>query len=1060
MSAVPVADTISEIMERLPSLSGFGRNITENIKRHLTDIKGNCSGPAKLDLSHAKTRKWVGDVIDLLYSVDDLSADVVLLLKRSRIASAFKCNLKLLLQLRQIEKQLLFLVKSMKEVKMLPNQNAEEEEKEEDYVKEMENILEKKGDLVRAVVIFGIKGMRKTESAKHVWEDEKVKSRFDVVMCIDGLDLEGYYAQSVMDRVNHELEEEKKKKKSGEGKGFFVVLNNFQNNDHTEWLKLAEKLKEVAVTSCEVGVLLVTTVELAVARFVGSSFEQTRFLFDWLSPSASRRPSVFLRIAEAIESLLKMCVEDDGGAIETMARLFRSRKPITDSDINQLKDEFVQEMQLKYYNMFGLHDWHQRQCFAYSLFILLSSQTCVKREKLIRLWMAEGFLRHSSSKEPEDLGHECIEKFLNSPSPMFLMQDGEICIDYKKAADVRGMAEVMLGKHSVYVEEKAKIDNDVRRVLLNSDLGVSKGTPPFLFETNKNVRTFLLEKQSRPPNQVMLSWLACDEILLELQRLRVLVLKDLGIKVLPDSIENLKSLRYLDLSHNNLKKLPICVGKLQHLQTLLLSHCFMLMQLPDDVNHFPSLRHLDLDQCLNLTHMPSVLGNLNWLRSLPHFVTSDRNGLAELLPLNELRGDLEISHLERFKVKASHRALYYLKEKQHLERLTLRWNHDDEDVATMHSPEEDDQNRQVLIQLKPHSNLKRLSVVGYRGDIFVDWLSSLNNVVEISLYNCPNCKSLPTLDGVLVNLERLTLMNLDSLQFVTETDKDNGCKKLLLKRVKISDCPNLVSWWKPGTKNATVFSGMSELVVEYCPKLVSMPPFPTIDNKLVLDNSNMKPLLNTLRYNSTGSDSSPLSKLKQLTIINVDEKQYPPEEEWLKNFTSLEKLDIRDCKALKSIKGWKYLGSLEILHISNCTDIDLPNEEWQGMKKLNYLIIEDMSDLKSLPQGMKHFQCLDNLEIKGCPELTTVPEDIVKIFGLFSFIVIEDCPKLPSLPRGMIEVFGLTIRNCPLLAAWRKSISKFPKLLQAPSMQETDEEETNSEAESSNPRPPMQAPNF
>lgn len=372
-------------------------------------------------------------------------------------------------------------------------------------------------------------------------------------------------------------------------------------------------------------------------------------------------------------------------------------------------------------------------------------------------------------------------------------------------------------------------------------------------------------------------------------------------------------------------------------------------------------------------------------------------------------------------MKGSRPESAFLKEKQHLEGLTLRWNHDDDD----------DQDEIMLKQLEPHQSLKRLSIIGYQGNPFPGWLSSLNNLVEISLYKCSKCQSLSTLNHVLVNLEKLTLMSLDSLEFI----KDNGSEDLRLKQVQISDCPKLTSWWKnPETHNTTVFTAISELVVEYCPKLVSLPLFPMLDYRLVLESFNMKLLLNTLRHNSTGPDPS-LSKLNHLTMINVDEKQYQREEKMLKNLTSLSSLDIKNCKALKFIKGWKHLNSLEILHITNCTDIDLPNDEWEGLKNLSNLIIEDMSDLKSLPKGIKHLTNLDNLEIRSCPNLEVVPKEVGEGLNDFTFIVIDDCPKIASLPESLINNFiGLKIGNCPLLEPWNKSRPKLP--LQASDIQE------------------------
>jgi len=92
----------------------------------------------------------------------------------------------------------------------------------------------------------------------------------------------------------------------------------------------------------------------------------------------------------------------------------------------------VQEMLLKYYNEFNLSSWCLRQCFAYSFFIF-SSQDSVKGEKLVRLWMVEGYLAHSSSSSSpvlEDLGHECIEEFLHR-SIFRVNEDGEIYSIFK-----------------------------------------------------------------------------------------------------------------------------------------------------------------------------------------------------------------------------------------------------------------------------------------------------------------------------------------------------------------------------------------------------------------------------------------------------------------------------------------------------------------------------------------------------------------------------------------------------------------------------------------------------
>ncbi|KAK7340179.1 hypothetical protein VNO77_20875 [Canavalia gladiata] len=690
------------------------------------------------------------------------------------------------------------------------------------------------------------------------------------------------------------------------------------------------------------------------------------------------------------------------------------------------EEEEEEELMLKDFSKLNLDSWRLRQCFAYCS-LIFSPFFTKKVETVIRLWMAEGFMgpvinSSPSSSEPEDLALECIKAFQDRrifTDP----EEGKIQLKYRMAEMAKrgaGNENLYVVDHDVKELEKEDVRNRVRRVNLDPNLDVSHMIPKPLLGKVKHMRTFLLsldwEETSRLPYEVKLNCSARDAIFSTFTRLRVLTLVDLGLKSLPSSIGGLKSLRYLDLSSNTMRKLPSSIGRLKYLQTLLLAHCHELKKLPDGSNHFPSLRHLVLDQCLSLRCMPSALNKLTCLRTLSHFVASHSRGLGGLHRLNNLRGHLEISQLEQFKFKESKSSnpCFYVKHKHHLQCLTLRWNHENYKHYKTSSPQQDKDQIQLLSQLKPNPSLKTLSIIGYEGNQFPGWLPSLKNLVHISLYYCSNCKFLPSLHQI-PNLEHLTLMSLDSLQFIT--NGDDSIKELPLKVVKISDCPNLTGWWEEGTqKNNLVFTSISELVLEYCPKLIHMPLFPALDDKLVLDSSNLKPLLDTLTHQYTVSDSSsPLSKLTQMTIINVDHQQYPPPPQGLlKNFTSLYHLHIRACEHLKSFTGWKNLSSLEELFISNCTEIDVPSEEWEGLENLSELVIEDIPDLENLPEGIKHLTSLNSLTIKRCPQLKDLTHHIHDlIHHQFQFLYIEDCPQLESLHLRRSDLIIMQITNCP-----------------------------------------------
>ncbi|MED6162744.1 hypothetical protein PIB30_073469 [Stylosanthes scabra] len=73
----------------------------------------------------------------------------------------------------------------------------------------------------------------------------------------------------------------------------------------------------------------------------------------------------------------------------------------------------------------------------------------------------------------------------------------------------------------------------------------------------------------------------------------------------------------------------------------------------------------------------------------------------------------------------------------------------------------------MIYKLRPHSNLKLLEIWGYRSTRFPDWLgnSSYHNITEVTLYNCRNCRTLPSL-GQLPSLKHLEISGFESVETV------------------------------------------------------------------------------------------------------------------------------------------------------------------------------------------------------------------------------------------------------------------------------------------------------
>ncbi|KAG2376457.1 Disease resistance RPP13-like protein [Vigna angularis] len=420
-----------------------------------------------------------------------------------------------------------------------------------------------------------------------------------------------------------------------------------------------------------------------------------------------------------------------------------------------------------------------------------------------------------------------------------------------------------------------------------------------------------------------------------------------------------------------------------------------------------------------------LLGKTNKSR-LPHEVK-----MTISTYLDGLRGHLEILHLEQLNFSAPLEAKdKYLRDKKHLHCLTLRWDHEEKE-------EEDEKKRNVIAKkdkeslecLDPNPNLAVLSVVGYYGKTFSNWLSSIKCLVKFSLNDCYNCQYLPALDH-LQHLRVLELRRLDSLEYVsknsdqisadTEASSSSSSTPFFpsLKELTISDCPKLRSWWETAKwkPNRPFFTRISKLDVQCCPELHCMPLYPYLDEELVVVDSSVKSMRDTV-HASISADFLPFSKLKTMLISRIT--QTPPER-WLKNFISLQTLQIRDCSKLLYLpQGFKSLSSLQSLTIERCAELDLDRSktEWEGLKRLRFLIIKEIPKLKSLPWGVEDVTSLEELELHECPALLNLPETIANLTSLTKLVICK-CVELDSLPKGIGKIESLhtlAITDCPLL---------------------------------------------
>lgn len=188
-------------------------------------------------------------------------------------------------------------------------------------------------------------------------------------------------------------------------------------------------------------------------------------------------------------------------------------------------------------------------------------------------------------------------------------------------------------------------------------------------------------------------------------------------KKLSSSIDCLKYLRYLSLSYDEFKTLPESLCKLWNLHILKLDSCHSLQNLPNNLVLLKALKHLSLKYCYSLSRLSPNIMMLASLKTLTLYVVGKKRGhlLAEIGQLN-LECDLYIKHLDR--VKSVMNAKETNMSSKDVNNLQLSWERNEESQLQENVEE-------ILKVLQPQiQQLQSLSVKGYTGAYFVQWMSS------------------------------------------------------------------------------------------------------------------------------------------------------------------------------------------------------------------------------------------------------------------------------------------------------------------------------------------------
>ncbi|KAG6499842.1 hypothetical protein ZIOFF_039637 [Zingiber officinale] len=802
------------------------------------------------------------------------------------------------------------------------------------------------GNGVSVIAVIGMGGLGKTTLAQLVYNDQRVKSYFDLTgwVCVS----ENFHVVSLTEKilqsftkvkVHEELDElQRALQENLQGKRFLLVLDDVWNDNFCLWEQLKKPL-----LSAIAGKVIVTTRNHSVARIMQTTRDSLKLnvlpfdvcwsLFKKVTlggADRSLRPDledIGRRIVEKCKGL-PLAAKLIGGALRNEEDK-ESWTDIIESEIWKLDDRNIEvspALQISYDCMLI----QLKRCFQY--LSLFPKDTSLSSKRIVQLWMPQGIFPLDGDKRAEDIGSDYIKRLVERS--MLNPEEGSYFSMHDLVHD--------LAQYVAQDECLCVIDNNFDRKKL------------------QEIRHLSVNGENIKLCQDKTNFLESDNLFQKLKYIRALDLNYMNITKLPDSLGNLKLLRYLSIEYTNVRSLPESICNLYNLQIL---HAESVYTLPRHIGNLINLRHLWFSH--QVVFLPSGIGNLTNLQTLNHFSVSreeEHCNIGELNSLMKLGGSISIDNIGE--VNNFSNSKFPLKTKKYLDSLELYW-YDWFDYADEKKAE------WQLEYLEPHVNLKTLEITKYPGIKFVGWVgaSSFTKLIKLILRNCKNCSKLPPL-GQLPSLEELEIIGMDGVQHVgrefcsmlipspssqgelniwkmddvqhvgsgisSTLEPFSSSYKIAFPSLKLLLFSSMKNWKAWDGIQSGDFPNLHFIEIYECSKLINFPKWPllpsvkemsllgcgALDVSYWVSLTNLKIDINSQEHSEWMSKSC--FPMLQHLILSIEEVESVRLSQ--KRIPSLKTLEIRNSPTLRVVAGLKNLTSLNSLIIEAC-----PNLEFKGL---------------------------------------------------------------------------------------------------------------------------------
>ena len=441
------------------------------------------------------------------------------------------------------------------------------------------------------------------------------------------------------------------------------------------------------------------------------------------------------------------------------------------------------------------HDlpYNLKACFLY--FGMFSEDYPINCARIIRLWVAEGFVKERQGITLEEVAQDFLNQLIHRSLVQVARVDYVSKVRRCRVHDM--MRGVILSRSEelsfchVSIKNISSFDGNGRRLSIQNSVNT-----PLDSMTSSQTRSILVLGVDEVPTSVLTTCFANFKLM------KTMDFESSPIDYIPKEVGNLFHLRYLSLRNTKVKMLPKSIGKLHNLETLDLK-CSLVSELPAAISGLHKLRYLaayiennNIKFNIDSRQAVKIHNGIGCLHSLHKLFKIEANNtalIAELGSLRQLR-KLEISKLKRENGIA---LCIVLEKMSHLQSLRINATSEEEilELQSMSSPPPLLQTLILRGQLEKLPDwipkLKSIVRIGLTWSRLMDdplkYLQGLHNLMDLGFYDGYGGEQLHIGGGGFQKLKFLGFRNLRGLNRLI-IDED---ALPLIEKLEIGPCPQL-----------------------------------------------------------------------------------------------------------------------------------------------------------------------------------------------------------------------------------------------------------------------------